>query len=84
VCKHSFAQTGDFVLVCYRTLLPEWQKESWIFFEETSGYVRPERVNKWRNSMKEMMMMMMTLLYIILTFSDSYITDQKKFSFLVM
>jgi len=22
-------------------------------FEETSGYVRPERVNKWPNSMKD-------------------------------
>ena len=28
------------------TLLPNWQKESWQIFEETSGYVRPERVNK--------------------------------------
>ena len=27
-------------------LLPNWQKESWQTFEETSGYVRPERVNK--------------------------------------
>jgi hypothetical protein len=26
---------------------PNWQKESWQIFEETSGYVRPERVNKW-------------------------------------
>ena len=24
---------------------PNWQKESWQTFEETSGYVRPERVN---------------------------------------
>jgi len=29
---------------------PNWQKESWQIFEETSGYVRPERVNKWPNS----------------------------------
>jgi hypothetical protein len=28
------------------TLLPNWQKESWKTFEETSGYVRPERVKK--------------------------------------
>jgi len=28
-------------------------------FEETSGYMRPEWVNKWPNSMKDMMMMMM-------------------------
>ena len=40
------------------TLFPNWQKESWQTFEETSGYVRPERVNKWPNSMTDMMMMM--------------------------
>jgi len=34
-------------------LLPSWQKELWQNFEETSGYVRPERVNKWPNSMKD-------------------------------
>ena len=33
------------------TLFPNWQKESWQTFEETSGYVRPERFNKWPNSM---------------------------------
>jgi hypothetical protein len=27
-------------------------------FEETSGYVRPEQVNKWPNSMTDMMMKM--------------------------
>ena len=36
------------------TLLSDWQKESWKTFEETSGYVRPERVNKWANCMKDM------------------------------
>jgi len=30
--------------------LSNWQKETWQTFEETSGYVRPERVNKWPNS----------------------------------
>jgi hypothetical protein len=35
------------------TLLPDWQKESWQTFEEVSGHVRPERVNKWPNSMKD-------------------------------
>ena len=30
------------------TLLPNWQKESWQIFEETCGYVRPERDNKWQ------------------------------------
>jgi len=34
-------------------LFPNWQKESWQTFEETSGYVRPERVNKWPNSMTD-------------------------------
>jgi hypothetical protein len=37
-------------------LLPEWQKESWQTFEETSGHVRPEQVKKWPNSMTYMMM----------------------------
>jgi hypothetical protein len=35
------------------TLFPNWQKELWQAFEETSGYVRPERVNKWPNSMTD-------------------------------
>jgi len=30
-----------------------WQKELWQTFEDTSGYVRPERVNKWPNSMTD-------------------------------
>jgi len=34
-------------------LFPNWQKESWQTFEEISGYVRPERVNKWPNSMTD-------------------------------
>jgi hypothetical protein len=33
------------------TLFRNWQKESWQTFEETSGYVRQERVNNWPNSM---------------------------------
>ena len=35
------------------TLFPNWQKESWKTSEETSRYVRPERVNKWPNSMTD-------------------------------
>jgi len=35
------------------TLLPKWQKESWQASEETSGYMRPERVNKWPNCMTD-------------------------------
>jgi len=36
-------------------LLPNWQKESWWTFEETSGYVRPVRFKKWPTSMKDIM-----------------------------
>jgi len=35
------------------TLFPNWQKESWQTSEETSRYVRSERVNKWSNSMTD-------------------------------
>jgi hypothetical protein len=35
------------------TLLPDWQKESWQNFEEASGHMRLEQVNKWPNSMKD-------------------------------
>ena len=35
------------------TLFPNRQKESWQTSEETSRYVRPERVNKWSNSMTD-------------------------------
>jgi hypothetical protein len=31
----------------------ETKKESWQTFEEASGQVRPERVNKWPNSMRD-------------------------------
>jgi hypothetical protein len=48
------------------TLFPSWQNESWQTFEETSGYVRPERVNKWPNSMTDMMVMMMMMKMIMM------------------
>jgi hypothetical protein len=35
------------------TLLLNWQEESWQTSEETSGYVRPERVNRRPNSMTD-------------------------------
>jgi hypothetical protein len=35
------------------TLFSSWQKELWQTFEETSGYVRPELVNKWPNCMTD-------------------------------
>jgi hypothetical protein len=35
------------------TLFANWQKESWQTFEETSGHVRLEWVNKWPNSMTD-------------------------------
>jgi hypothetical protein len=47
VYHDSFCQLGN------ETLFPNWQKESWQTFEETSGYVRPERVNKWPNCMTD-------------------------------
>jgi hypothetical protein len=60
------ALTGNWVRIVKEALLtcmnvlsfrvhhfPSWQKESWQTFEETSGYVRPERVNKWANSMTD-------------------------------
>jgi hypothetical protein len=34
-------------------LFPNWQKESWQTFEETSGYMRPVRGNKWPNTMTD-------------------------------
>jgi hypothetical protein len=39
--------------VCNETLFPNWQKESWQTFEEASGCVRPERFNKWPNTMTD-------------------------------
>ena len=33
---------------------PNWQKESWQTSEETSGYVRPGRVNRWLNFMTDL------------------------------
>jgi len=36
-----------------KPLRPDWQKESWQIFEETSGYVRPERLSKWPDSMTD-------------------------------
>ena len=35
------------------TQFPNWQKESWQTSEETSRYVRPERVNKWPNTVTD-------------------------------
>jgi hypothetical protein len=35
------------------TLLPDRQKESWQNFEEASGHLRLERVNKWPNCMTD-------------------------------
>jgi hypothetical protein len=48
-------------------LYPSWQKESHKTFEETFGYVRPERVNKWPNSVTDMMMMMMMMMMMATT-----------------
>jgi hypothetical protein len=45
---------------------PNWQKESWQTVEETSESVRPERVNKWPNSISDMMMMMMMMMVVMM------------------
>jgi hypothetical protein len=70
-CKQLFLQHLVFVtpLLLSTAIMEEveqfqifhWQKESWQTFEETSGYVRPEWVNKWPNFMTYMMMMMMMM-----------------------
>ena len=41
------------------TLLPNWHKEPWQTAVDASRYVRHERVNKWPNSMTDMMILMM-------------------------
>ena len=46
---------------CEESEFSNWQKESWQTFERTSGYVRPERVNKWPSCIADMMMMMMMI-----------------------
>jgi hypothetical protein len=44
---------GPLITQGNETLLPDWQKETWQTFEEASGHVRPERVNKWPNSVTD-------------------------------
>jgi hypothetical protein len=44
-----------------KKLHPKRQKEPRKTTEETSGYVRPERVNKWPNSLIRSYMMMIIL-----------------------
>jgi len=34
-------------------VMKHWRKESYQTFEETVGYVRPERVNRWPNPMTD-------------------------------
>jgi hypothetical protein len=42
------------------TLFPNWQKELLQTSEEISGYVRPERVNKWPKPQDRYMVMMIS------------------------
>jgi hypothetical protein len=35
------------------TSLRDWQKDSWQTFEEASGPLIPEQVNKWPNCMTD-------------------------------
>ena len=50
VCHDSFCQLEDSVSLPW---VVYYEKESWQTFEETSGYVRTERVNKWPNSVTD-------------------------------
>jgi hypothetical protein len=43
------------------TLFPNWQKKLWQTFEETSGYVRPERVKQVAQLHDRYKMMMMMI-----------------------
>ena len=43
-CKEN---ASKYITQGNETVLSNWQKESWQTFEETCGYVRPERVNRW-------------------------------------
>ena len=54
-CSVPVTHSGEILTTdkSHGTLFPNWQKESWQTFEETSGYVRPERVNTWPNSMTD-------------------------------
>ena len=60
-CKHLVCLVGLLFLyiITYLYMLTSvcgfvsWSSNSWQTFEETSGYVRPERVNKWPNSMTD-------------------------------
>ena len=47
------AQSRVSPVVGLLTLFHSWQKVSWQTSEETFRYVRPERVNKWPNSMTD-------------------------------
>ena len=49
----TFMHSTCFMHSMRSTLFPNWQKESWQNFEETSGHVRPEWVNKLPNSMTD-------------------------------
>ena len=48
----SFVRTG-YTTRRYWDAIPQLAEGIWQTFEETSGYVRPERVNKWPNSMTD-------------------------------
>jgi hypothetical protein len=52
-CSGPVTHSGEILTTGKKLDFPNWQKESWQTFEEISGYVRPERVNKWPNSMTD-------------------------------
>jgi len=51
--QHVHRMPRNRLLRVTKHYFPNLQKESWQTFEETSGYVRPERVNKWPISMTD-------------------------------
>jgi hypothetical protein len=51
--KHVNRMPRNRLLRVMKHYSPNWQKELWQTFEENSRYVRPERVNKWPNSMTD-------------------------------
>jgi hypothetical protein len=58
-----------YLYICFtqgnETLFPSWQKESWQTFEQTSGYVRPERVNNSPNSITDILLLYFLIVHII-------------------
>jgi hypothetical protein len=59
--KNTSSKQHHYFVHAVTTAFPNWQKELWQTFEETSGYVRLERVKKAAQLHDRYMMMMMLL-----------------------